>query len=83
MSRYAFYECVRDGNGVIVSGATVSVYLAGTTTPANIYANLPDVTPVNSVITADDGTYSFFFDTNDYPSTQTFKFIISKEVSIS
>ena len=38
MTRYIKQGTPRDGLGNIIAGATVSVYLAGTTTVASVYA---------------------------------------------
>mgnify|MGYP001166163691 FL=1 len=38
MARYIKQGTPRDGLGNIIAGATVSVYLAGTTTVASVYA---------------------------------------------
>jgi len=77
--RYAYHDVARDGNGVVVSGATVSVYLAGTTTPATVYTAFSGGSAVNSVTTGTDGSYEFYVDDGDYSSSQKFKLIITKD----
>ncbi len=77
MSRYKYQDVVRDGNGVIISSATVSVYLAGTTTAASIYTASSGGTAVHSVTSGSDGVFYFYVDVSDYPTSQAFKLIIS------
>lgn len=66
---------VRDGNGTVVIGATISIYLAGTLTPATAYASLTSLVPISSVTSDSSGRYAFYVDTNDYAVTQNFKII--------
>jgi len=75
--RYKFEDVARDGNGVRISGGTVSVYLAGTTTAASIYTTSTSATVVNSVTTASDGSFVFYVDAFDYGSFQKYKYILS------
>jgi hypothetical protein len=77
MARYAYKGTFRDGHGHIVSGGTVSVYLAGTTTAASIYTTSVIVTAVNSVTSSTDGTFLFYVDDADYGFGQKFKIILS------
>lgn len=76
--RYIYQNTARDGNGIIISSATVNVYLAGTTTVANVYTTLAGTSPVNSVTTGDDGSFKFYVDAFDYGSYQRYKVIVSK-----
>lgn len=76
--RYNFKSVARDGAGNIVPSATVSVYLAGTTTAASVYATYTGGTAVNSVTTGTDGSFEFYVDDTDYAGTQRFKIVISK-----
>lgn len=78
MARYIFQGVARDGAGNIISGATASVYLNGTTTAASVYTASSGGTAVNSVTSATDGDFLFYVDTSDYTSTQRFKISISK-----
>jgi hypothetical protein len=66
---------IRDANGVIVPYATVTVFLAGTTTPATIYATYAATTPVSSITADVNGRVLIFVDDADYPLTTQFKFI--------
>jgi hypothetical protein len=76
--RYNFKSVARDGAGNIVPSATVSVYLAGTTTVASVYAAYTGGTAVNSVTSGTDGVYEFYVDDTDYAVGQRFKIYISK-----
>ena len=78
MARYVYQKHVHDGNGKVISSGTVSVYLAGTTTPASIYAAVSGGTAVNSVTTDSTGLFTFYVDTGDYGATQNFKIVFSK-----
>ena len=60
--RYIKQGVVRDSWGNIVIGATISVYLAGTTTPASIYAADTGGTAVNSVATDSRGDFVYYVD---------------------
>lgn len=76
--RYNFKSVARDGAGNIVPSATVSVYLAGTTTAASVYEAYTGGTAVSSVTTGTDGVFEFYIDDTDYAGTQQFKIVISK-----
>lgn len=80
--RYKFYGVASAGNGSVVGAMTVSVFLAGTTTPASIYAASSGGVAVNSVLTTDTvtdvGRYSFYVDDGDYSPTQNFDITFSK-----
>ena len=78
MSRYAFHGTSKDQNGRVVELATVSVYLAGTTTPASIYTASTGGTAVNSVTSAANGQFHFYVYSGDYLFNQTFKVVITK-----
>ena len=76
--RRKYSATVRDRHGNIVSGASVSVFLAGTTTPASIYTTLTGAVAVNGTVSDTAGRYSFYVDTFDYDVDQTFKIVCSK-----
>jgi len=78
MARYCKTGIARDGHGNIISSATVSVYLAGTTTAASVYAASAGGTAVNSVTSGTDGSFTMFFDDTDYYQSQLFKLVMSK-----
>ena len=76
--RCYFKGTTRDGVGQIIPSATVSVFLAGTTTAASIYASLTSTTAVNSVTSSSDGTFEFYISRFDYNNDQQFKLVIAK-----
>jgi hypothetical protein len=76
--RRKYSATVRDRHGNIVAAASVSVFLAGTTTPASIYATLAGATAVNGTVSDEAGRYIFYVDTFDYDVDQTFKIVCSK-----
>jgi hypothetical protein len=79
MARYIHQGWFFDGNGKLVGGGTVSVYLAGTTTAASVYTATSGGTAASSVPTSTtDGSWYFYVDPADYDLDQKFKIIISK-----
>jgi len=78
MARYIYQNTFKDGNGRVVSGGTVSVYLAGTTTAASVYTSATGGSAVNSVTSDSDGHFYFYVDTDDYEVTQRFDIKLSK-----
>ena len=82
MARYAQNGTARDGMGVIISGATVVVYEADTTTPATIYAAKSGGSAVSgaSLTTGTDGTFLFYVDDGDYPSGAQFDITATKGI---
>ena len=54
------------------------VYLAGTTTPADVYATLDAAVAANGVASDEAGRYTFYVDTFDYGFDQTFKIICTR-----
>ncbi len=82
--RYIFQGTFTDGMGRAVLGGTVSVYLAGTTTAASVYAASSGGTAVNSVASSStDGSFLFYVDDGDYAPNQKLKIILSKTNFIS
>lgn len=75
--RYIYQGVAKDGNGKVIPSATVSVYLAGTTTPADVYAASSGGAAVNSVTCGTDGHFLFWVDNGSYSPFQNFKIIIS------
>lgn len=80
--RYHFFGYYVDDEGRPIANGNVSVYLAGTDTPAKVYFSETD--PVGSdtppqLQTASDGYFEFWVDDEDYPPTQRFKIILEKE----
>lgn len=80
MARFIYQGVAQDTSGTVIKEATVTVYLAGTTTAATIYAaETGDAESDNTVSTsATTGAFSFWIDTDDYALTQRFKIVISK-----
>lgn len=76
--RFPFQGVTQDGNGKVMQGATVSTFLTGTTTAADVYAASSGGTAVNSV-TSDsvDGTFVFWVDESDHVLNQRFRVTIS------
>ena len=79
MARYVYQSQAKDGMGRAMPNASVIVYLAGTTTPATIYAaSVGGTAIVGSKVTCDStGYFKFFVDDGDYASTQRFKIVVS------
>ena len=70
-----------DAQGTVVTSGTVTVYLAGTTTPAIIYSASSGGSAIsNSQVTtnSDNGSFEFWVDDADYASTQNFRIIGTK-----
>lgn len=79
MARYIYQGTTKDGNGKVVDSATVSVFLNGTTTAADVYAASSGGSAVASVTSdSTDGSFLFYVDDGDYAVTQRFKITISK-----
>lgn len=79
MARWIYQGFAQDANGTRIPGATVSVYLAGTTSAADVYAASSGGTSTHSVSThSSTGAFSFYVDESDYSQNQQFKIIISK-----
>ncbi len=83
MPRYSYYGSTKDGNGRLVCSATVSVYLAGTSTLANVYEAAAGGAAVNSVnsgsaTSSTPGYFIFWIDRANYLASQLFKIVISK-----
>jgi len=82
MARFRFPSqgngTTKDANGRVLEGVTVSVFLAGTTTPASIYAASSGGTAVNSVLSDSYGAFVFYVDMADYTYPQAFDIVYSK-----
>ena len=85
MSRYIYQGVFCDQNGQVVGAETtanstdgvISVYLAGTSTAADVYAASSGGSAVASVETNDYGVFSFWVDDSDYDNSQLFKITLS------
>ena len=79
MARYAYNNTTVDQNGKILGGATVSLYLAGTTTPAKMYAASAGGTAVYSMLSSNvNGSFTFYVDDGDYAIGQLFDITTTK-----
>ena len=81
MARFIYQGFTQDANGKIITGATVTVYLAGTTTPAVIYAADSGGSAIaGGALTsdADTGQFKFYADDNNYRATSQFDLVLSK-----
>ena len=76
--RYLLKGTSRDFAGNVIKTATISAFLAGTTTPASIYAAYSGGIAVNTVTSDTNGDFSFYVDDGDYIATQRFKITIAK-----
>lgn len=76
--RYPFIGTTRNQSGAVVFGATISVYLAGTTTPADIYTAATGGSAVHSVVSSlTDGTFAFYVELTNTP----FDIVVTKSLS--
>jgi hypothetical protein len=57
--KFKYQDVVQDTNGAIKIGATVTVYLTGTTTPADLYEDDSVTSKTNPVKTDSEGEFSF------------------------
>lgn len=76
--RTKYQSTAKDGSGKVIIGATITVYLGGTGTLADVYTASSGGSSVNSVTSDSSGFFYFWVDETDYPWTQTFKLNISK-----
>jgi len=67
-----------DLRGDVITDATVTVYLANTTTAVTAYAAVSGGSSVGSVQTDSKGYYKYFIDDSEYSPSQRFKHVISK-----
>jgi hypothetical protein len=75
--RFPHNGYITDKYGNVVTGCTVNVYLAGTTTPVSIYETSTSVDALNSVITDEYGRFTFWVDDTEYTFQQLFKITTS------
>jgi len=78
--RYIYQQVVQDGSGNAIDEGSVTVYLAGTSTKATIYAAYSGGSAdADSIIeTGSDGTFNFYVDEDDYSHYQQFKAVMYK-----
>jgi len=76
--RWKYAGTSRDGNGKVISGSTIVVTLADTSTIASIYTTSISTPAVNYVTSSTDGTFVFYIDNSDYDIDQLFDISVSK-----
>jgi len=79
--RFRYYFVVQDAQGNVVSNASVSVYLAGTTTPAVVYSTRTSSQGNNTapqLYSRENGSVVFWLDSNDYSYGQLFDIVVQK-----
>jgi hypothetical protein len=77
--RLKYTGIARSTGGAVLGSATVTIYLAGTTTPADVYEASSGGTSVNEVTTDSNGRWTFYADTTDYAFTQEYKVVVTKD----
>ena len=85
MARFIYQNHIMTGDGKIVEDATVTVYLADTTTTATIRtAKTGGSTITGAAVTTDsDGYFKFYVDDGDHAAAQLFDIVASKTGYIS
>jgi len=68
-----FNGIARDKFGNVIEGAVCKVFLAGTETAASVYTVSTGGTSQASVVSASNGTFSFYVDDTEYYQSQKFK----------
>jgi len=71
---------VRDRNGKVVTGATITIYLADTTIPATVYPSKTSVSALTAGHTTSDanGRWIVYADDSDYPVFTLFDSVVTK-----
>lgn len=77
--RIKYTGIARSTGGAVLASATVTIYLAGTTTPASVYEASSGGASVASVTTDTYGRWTFYADVADYPFTQQYKVVATKD----
>lgn len=77
--RLKYTGIARSTGGAVLGSATVTIYLAGTTTAADVYEASSGGTSVNEVTTDSNGRWTFYADTTDYAFTQEYKVVVTKD----
>ena len=77
--RLKYTGIARSTGGAVLGSATVTIYLAGTTTPANVYEASTGGASVTSVTTDSNGRWTFYADVADYAFTQEYKVVVTKD----
>ena len=76
--RYKYQGTFTDQAGNIIASGTISTFLAGTATVADVYTASAGGTAVNSVTSDSSGLFTFWVDTGDHNSDQLFKITLVK-----
>src|SRR5574343_621989 len=77
--RLKYTGIARSTGGAVLGSATVTIYLAGTTTAANVYEASTGGDSVTSVTSDSNGRWTFYADVADYAFTQEYKVIVTKD----
>ncbi len=85
MGRHLYQGTFKDANGAVVgtsttsdgNAGTISVFLAGGSTAADVYTASSGGSAVNSVSTDAYGYFEFYVDDSEYTPTQLFKITLS------
>jgi hypothetical protein len=77
--RLKYTGIARSTGGAVLGSATVTIYLAGTTTAANVYEASSGGDSVTSVISDSNGRWTFYADVADYAFTQEYKVVVTKD----
>lgn len=80
--RHPYWGYYVDDLGNSIANGNVSIYLAGTTTPAKIYLTETDPTPIETppqLTTDEHGFFAFWVDEADYSLIQRFRIVLEKE----
>jgi hypothetical protein len=80
MGRYHFLGRARDSYGNIKPSIGINVYLAGTTTPATVFADVTGgtgIATVPQVLSDINGLFSFYVDEDVNPPPQLFDFVVN------
>jgi hypothetical protein len=78
VARYSLQGVISDGNGAVVEGATVLIYLADTTTIPTMYTLKSGGSVVTSATTDAKGYWLVYVDDSDYPLITLFDITVSK-----
>src|SRR5574343_1393744 len=77
--RLKYTGIARSTGGAVLGFATVTIYLAGTTSPANVYEASTGGDSVTSVTSDSNGRWTFYADVADYAFTQEYKVVVTKD----
>lgn len=77
--RLKYTGIARSTGGAVLGSATVTIYLAGTTTAANVYEASTGGDSVTSVTSDSNGRWTFYADVADYAFTQEYKVVVTKD----